>query len=101
MIVDQVQANILCLETEILMCNFAFVSYHFGSFHDVHLTIEEKRAAVENSNYVFIAHLENTITDIQGAVFQSKDKKRVIVSFRGTSVVQNVWQVFNSVFYAF
>jgi len=91
--VDQLEANILCLETEILLCNFAFVAYSFGSFNDVHLTVEEKRAAVQNPDYDFIAHLENALTDIQGTVFQSKDKKRVVVSFRGTSAVQNVWQV--------
>jgi len=93
-IAEQMNANLFCMETEVLLLNFSFMAYNYGSFKDpVPLTNDEKQALLgKGSRYKLISHLENALTDIQCCVFVDTKTDRLYVAFRGTSTSKNVWQ---------
>lgn len=98
-ICEQMNANLFCLETEILLLNFSFMAYNFGSYTDEKpMSDEDKQLFLDScspglSRFKLICHLENATTDIQCCVFQDREQpQRIYVSFRGTSTSKNVWQ---------
>lgn len=95
-LISQVRANVLVLETEILLFHFMHLSYVLpGKKFDpktntkVPLTMEEKKMLVEDPSFVLYDHIIDEDTDTHVMVFVSED--RVVVAFRGSVSMTN-WQ---------
>eukprot|EP00516_Mucochytrium_quahogii_P006673 CAMPEP_0203756374 /NCGR_PEP_ID=MMETSP0098-20131031/9675_1 /ASSEMBLY_ACC=CAM_ASM_000208 /TAXON_ID=96639 /ORGANISM=" , Strain NY0313808BC1" /LENGTH=1040 /DNA_ID=CAMNT_0050648241 /DNA_START=10 /DNA_END=3132 /DNA_ORIENTATION=+ len=83
-ICQQLQSNVLIMETEVLLLNFAHISYLVKGKIDSN----EGEALIEDKRYAFVSAVFRAENDT--CVFVAAAADRVIVSFRGTVSGVNV-----------
>jgi len=94
----QVRSQVLILDTEISMFNFAATAYCVKS-KTREMTLAEEQALIVDDGFTIIKHVIDEESDTHALVLVSPD--RVVVSFRGTASTSNVktdldysWTVF-------
>mmetsp|Transcript_23570 Transcript_23570/g.51219 ORF Transcript_23570/g.51219 Transcript_23570/m.51219 type:complete len:1253 (-) Transcript_23570:17-3775(-) len=84
---SQIQSHVLVLDTEILLFNFAAITYCMGT-EQRPLSHEKEQKLIGNDEFILVKHIVDKESDTHVFVCVSPD--RVVITFRGTVSSSNV-----------